>query len=50
MVSWEIERDFIIQITIVKQSEKFLKGFGSIGPTSSGKGEYSKSSYSYKAS
>ena len=38
MVCWGIERDFIIQTTIIKQTETFLKGFGSNGPTSGGKG------------
>ena len=38
MVCWGIERNFIIQIAIIKQSETILMRFGSIGPTSGGKG------------
>ena len=37
MLCWGIGRGFIIQMTI-KQSETFLKWFGSIGPKSGGKG------------
>ena len=36
MVCWGIERVFIIHMTIIKQSETFLKRFESIGPTSGG--------------
>ena len=38
MICWGIERGFIVQMAIVKQREAFLKRFGSIGPTSGGKG------------
>ena len=38
MVCRGIERGFIIQMAIKKQSKTFLKQFGSIGPTSGGKG------------
>ena len=33
-----LERGFIIQMAIIKQSETFLKPFGSFQPTSGGKG------------
>ena len=41
MVCWRIERGFIIQMAIIKQSETFLKQVGTvgfIGLTSGGKG------------
>ena len=38
MVCWGIKRGYIIQMALIKQSEAFFKQFGSIGPTSGGKG------------
>ena len=38
MVCWGIERGFVIWMAIIKQIETFLKRFGSIRPTSGGKG------------
>ena len=42
MSCWGIGRGFIIQMTIIVQSEIFIKRFGSIGPFSGGKGKSAK--------